>query len=279
MILIGQLDGLWGDPRLVYAVAIAGIVFLAITIWLFRRTKRDGRAAGAICLILAVGLHAALIWLVPYQQAKQGGSTSTDENPDSDGVEALTFSTFDPDMQIDEQSAQDEAPAIEPLPVAELDDLLADTSAIIDPAAEPTDEIIKDVEPDLLTDQPDPLGQAPETLNAESVEAPDLAMDSMAENLGESLDELMQSYLDDAVNADAPQVASAEPSPTPAPDESAAEQKVAAQTITTTTDSSMVPGSERADFANRIGAAKEKALLETGGDAQTEAAVQAALRF
>ena len=44
-------------------------------------------------------------------------------------------------------------------------------------------------------------------------------------------------------------------------------------------ESAAVAGDLHSDFANRVGSAKAEALRETGGDADTEAAVEAALRF
>ena len=56
---------IWADPRLIYFVAISGVVLLFITIWLFRRPQRTGRQAGIICLMLSVLAHLALLLLVP----------------------------------------------------------------------------------------------------------------------------------------------------------------------------------------------------------------------
>ena len=73
------LDQIWADPRLIYTVAVAAVVLLAITIWLFRRREKSGRGAGIVCLILSILLHLALVILVPMLAQEQGGSTSVGE--------------------------------------------------------------------------------------------------------------------------------------------------------------------------------------------------------
>lgn len=295
MRLISQTVGLWDDPRLVYAVAIVGIVLLAITVWLFRRAKRDGRAAGTICLILAISLHAALIWLVPYQAAQNGGSATQSPDSDSPGVDSMMFSTFDPQLAIDDASGQAEAPAIAPLPVAELEDLLTEPFETPMPADDiPTDEIASAVlaEP---TDQVQ-LASTPESLSPPLSEQTDPTLQAIAQDLDTSLDDLLQTQLRVQENASAAE-STPDPNSTAETDQSMTplqnQPPIAAVTApvaprsptpvpnvaTTVSTAAVVPGSEKADFANRAGAAKQIALTRTGGDAETEAAVQAALRF
>ncbi|QEF99601.1 hypothetical protein Mal15_36670 [Stieleria maiorica] len=294
MNLIGQITGLWDDPRLIYAVAIVAVILLAITIWLFRRAKRDGRAAGTICLVLSVALHAVLIYLVPYQANDNGGSATHELAPETDGVEALTFSTFDPDLAVDDASGDSDNPAIEPLPVAELQDLLAepfDTPVLEAPATD--------------ADTPSPVESIVETM-PESLAVPSqvesvAAIDAITQALDASLDQLLQSQLEVADSLAAAEVPDETDTPAAAPSDPsvAAEptQRTVAtdsakpstepirpsepveRTASTRAAAAVVPGSEEADFANRVGAAKQMAIAQTGGDAQTEAAVKAALRF
>jgi hypothetical protein len=289
LILFSEASAAWADPRLVYAVAIAGIILLVITVWLFRRSKRDGRAAGTICLVLSVGLHGALVWLVPYQAETNGGSSTVQPNPTSDGVEAMTFSTFDPDLQIDLASGDGDTPAIEPLPVAELDELLTGDAAASDL--------------EFVASQPEtvPPVEAPQSLLTDLKDSSDPAMETLAQELDSSLDQLLLSQLKVANDASEPeppgepaaasQVESlaaaesmAEPRPEPQPPEPESDVGTQASRdspgpATARAAAAIVPGAEPSDFANRIGAAKQAALMQTGGDAQTEAAVQAALRF
>ncbi|QDV43183.1 Pectic acid lyase [Stieleria neptunia] len=297
MNLISQITGLWDDPRLIYAVAIAAVVLLAITIWLFRRAKREGRAAGTICLILSVALHAVLIYLVPYQAKEDGGSSAQEVDPDASGVEALTFSTFDPDLAVDDASGDVDTPSIEPLPVAELQDLLAE------PFDNPvTEDSSADVDPPEQLEPPTESPPAPESLASVAPSDMSPALQQITQALDASLDQLLQSQLELAESAAATEtpeesamVAAATPDPTQ-PDPAASPPQNNAPPVapspepikpavpsppaaTTRSASAVVPGSEQADFANRVGAAKQLAIAQTGGDARTEAAVKAALRF
>ncbi|QDV82940.1 squalene--hopene cyclase [Stieleria magnilauensis] len=297
MNLISQITGLWDDPRLIYAVAIAAVVLLAITIWLFRRAKRDGRAAGTICLVLSVALHAVLIYLVPYQVQDDGGSSAQEVDPIANGVESLTFSTFDPDLAVDDASGDMDTPSIEPLPIAELQDLLAE------PFDEPVaDDSLEDIEPQEQPPTPNQPPPTPESLATASPSEISPALEQIAQDLDASLDQLLQSQLELAESAAAAEipeetamVAAATPEQTQhvpdamPPQDAAPPIAQATESIehaetrppvaTTRSAAAVVPGSEQADFANRVGAAKQLAIAQTGGDARTEAAVKAALRF
>lgn len=279
-----EIDEIWADPRLVYIVAIAGIVLLATTIWLFRRSKRDGRAAGLICLGLSIGLHTALFWMVPYQAKQNGGSTTVRENPDSDGVNAFTLSTFDPSIQLEQASGDGETASIAPLPVAELNDLLADPmpeSALDNDDAE-TAEADDQAPPEFLP-------STPESLTSNDNSPTDSAMDLMTQELDSSLDQLLLSQLQVSESADAPDSVATQRDTQPPVQQTASQQDLTdakVDRVSTTKNpatvmaaAAIVPGSEQADFANRVGAAKEIALNQTGGDVQTEAAVKAALKF
>ncbi|MCO8124781.1 squalene--hopene cyclase [Stieleria sp. TO1_6] len=298
MTTIGQTTDLWADPKLVYAVAIIAILMLAATIWLFRRAKKEGRGAGAICLFFAVVLHGLLIWLVPYQSQQNGGSVTQDPSATSTGVEAFDFSTFDPSLDVQSESGDSVTDAIAPLPVAELDDLLAEQTVDLPPTEDSPQEPIEQtppepaLEPTVASPMATPVSlNTPSTVNAES-ELTDLAAD-----LQSSLDELLQSRLesdvptepeavvvDSASDVPSTQEASATvpqpavpPEPIPAKVVKHVQPAPASQTARAT--AAVVAGDEQADFANRVGAAKQIALQQTGGSAETEAAVQAALRF
>lgn len=293
---------LWSDPRLIYAVAIVAVLLLAITIWLFRRRRKEGRAAGVICLILSIALHGVLIYLVPYQEPEPGGGPSVERAADQQGVETLSFSTFDPDLSIEDAAGDHETPVNVPLPIAELDDLLSRPSE-----AAPTGEADLTGEADAAEslDEQQPVADpppAPESPAPESLaDAPSLQSQESFEDLAAELDDAFESLMQTQeqlqveTDADAPV-----PSPPPKPESSVTTEPVdpaTAQAIAnippqpsteitqpapaarSTERPANVPGSETADFANRVGAAKQEALNQTGGDAQSEAAVKAALRF
>ncbi|MEO1618517.1 MAG: squalene--hopene cyclase [Planctomycetota bacterium] len=291
--LIARVAELWADPRLIYAVAIVGVVLLAITVWLFRRSRREGRAAGAICLVLAIALHAALIYLVPYKTPEGGGRT-TSERDDESGVTELTFSAFDPELEIEDVSGETLA-TMEPLPVDELDEMLEQMPEL--PSTEETQASAEIVTgPDSQTDQPEIQTEqlaavVPSSMN-QSESTPQI------EQLDASLDAALADLLDANLEAPSPELQASAEMP-PASESSQASDPVSERemprndnpttTISqassapppTTSDASpsTVPGAETDDFANRRGAAKTIALRETGGDFTTEAAVKAALRF
>jgi hypothetical protein len=295
--LISESFDLWADPRMVYAVTIAAVILLATTIWLFRRSKRDGRAAGMICLVLSIGLHGALFWLVPNQMETNGGSSTVREDPVSEGVEAFSISTFDPSLQLEQASGVDGSPAVAPLPVAELEDLLADPAvkSLVDQDLTEESESAPETPPAALPEQ-----LAPDSLAATDPDSPDQMLEDLANDLDSSLDELLQSQSELAEIASDPEPAGegqsmpdtetnpmeqrTEPPPQVATKDSPASENIdqvptTKDPATTTAAAAMLPGSEEADFANRVGAAKQLALFQTGGDLQTEAAVEAALRF
>jgi hypothetical protein len=263
----------WADPWLVYPVATVAVGLLVVTIWLFRRAKRDGRAAGAICLALSVALHLALLAWVPFETPPQGGSANQDEAENSVGADSVMFSTFDPELDVADAAGQHSVSPLKPLPVAELENIVESES----------DETSAEV--NTPPENPDPV---PESLA--EIDPPAEVLEGLDESLQSAIDELLQS----AVQADDPELSvseSAQSSETPTNTDSQMVQAEVNETGRETdletnavaasqqAEAAFVPGDKRADFANRVGAAKEKALLQTGGSMKTEAAVRAALRF
>lgn len=289
---------LWADPRLIYAVAIAAVVLLAITIWLFRRSKKDGRAAGTICLVLSIALHGTLVYLVPYQRQGHGGGTEADPTSQASGTDTVVFSTFDPDLETDDASGQAESALNHPLPVAEIDHMIEELSA------EPLKELEEVAEPVAAS----PI--TPESLTPESLSEPEVSTPGLGDleaQLDQAFAELIEQQLQVKADADEPpaETPGSEPTGHPTDDRSAAKavdappkQTVSIETqrrrdpsastvdqanpqptASTTAAPTNVPGADAADFANRVGTAKQRALMRTGGDTRTEAAVTAALRF
>ena len=289
---------LWADPRLVYPVAAAAVALLLATIWLFKRQKRQGRQAGLICLILSVLLHAALIFLVPMLSAPNGGSTTVEQDTDSQaGIEAISLSTFDPDLDIDDTSAETEQATIAPLPVANLTDLLSEpeVAANSDPAESapsetqppnkpepsPESDLAQEPtpqnEPDLPTDIPNDM---PGSLAMESTRE---SIDPMAE-FGSQFDQLLSEAFDSKeafaeATPTTPPPTPAESKPVDEPPPPAMKVRPPVKTASAPAPKKTVVGGLESDYANRTGAAKVEALQRTGGDEDTEAAVEAALRF
>ena len=237
---------LWADPRLVYTVATFAVVLLLATVWLFHRRRRHGRQAGMVCLVLSILLHATLIFLVPMLPAFNGGGPSVDENAnDQRGIETISVSAFDPDMTFDDVAGESEVSAIAPLPVADLMNLVTT----------PIDQTTEPIEPDPVVEKP--VQEIPGTLTADH----SLASDSFSAELDDMLDQALEV----SESTEAKPVASAMDPEPPVP--------------TVAASSKTVHGDTESDFANRTGTAKQQAIANTGGDANTEAAVESALRF
>ncbi|MEM0927478.1 MAG: squalene--hopene cyclase, partial [Planctomycetota bacterium] len=255
-----------------------------------------------ICLVLSIGLHAALIYLVPYETTEPGGRDESEQDQDL-GVTELTFSNFDLESDVDEVSGQKLA-LVEPLPVDDWEELTdeGDTTDLASEDASPDQPDPDKREPDQRSismeteDAPIAANAAmPAALSGESSSAAsiDSMVDQLANSLDQQLDQWIQSQLqpiettdgkrDDSRPSDIPEAMQAESaasasraSRAAAPNASVASQ---ARRRVTNAEPATVPGGELDDFANRQGSAKTVALQETGGDVVTEAAVKAALRF
>lgn len=240
---------LWADPRLVYTVATVAAVLLVATLWLLRRRKRQGRQAGMVCLFLSISLHVALIFLVPMLPVFNGGGPTVDpQASDEGGIDSVSFSSFDPDMESDDVAGRSEISAIAPLPVSDLIDL----------AEMPIED--SDDQDDEEPPADKPPTEIPEILAA-------VSNSDTNSTIGPALDEMIDAAFDspepEPIEA-IPAVASIQPKkPTP----------------TTEASRKTIPGNQESDFANRTGTAKEQAIASTGGDVHTEAAVESALRF
>lgn len=272
---------LWADPRLVYAVAAISVVLLLVAVWLFGRRRRQGRQAGIICLILSIAFHVALIFLVPLLPDPPGGSSSVDEwSKENPGVDSLAFSTFDPEMLPADAAAESQF-AMVPLPVANLSGLLALEATSEPPLVEPEPK-----------QNEEPVPVVPEALSESSSDLEPELMPQIASELDRLLEEAFsaETSSDDEPPSDAPP-------PTPvvaAEDRDRSDPPNREQIAETTSDPATVSptpssraesapgtviGAQQNDFANRSGSAKELALMQTGGSPETEAAVDAALRF
>ncbi|TWU04847.1 prenyltransferase/squalene oxidase repeat-containing protein [Stieleria varia] len=285
------LDQIWADPRLVYTVAVLAVALLVATIWLFRRQERSGRGAGVICLILSILLHAALLFLVPMLSGDQGGSASVDPEGDV-GVDAVSFSAFDPELNVADVAGDDAQSELAPLPVAELTDLLSqETAESLTEPDSPVEETLTDL--DTVPDSGETLAQdsMPESLQPtdSNAEQP-LVSPALESEIDQALEDLLATQMELAESAVAstplPAVDPGQDMP-PSPSQFAGDQpkdtieptKPIQQSIQHPAPAALVPGALESDFANRTGAAKNLALQLTGGSMETEAAVKAALRY
>ncbi len=234
----------WNDPQLAVGVAASGIGLLLATIWLMRRKSRNGRGAAAICLFLSIVLHSLLIYFLPSLRFWGGGVASVSNEVSESGLAQVTVSTVEPDLESGVSSAIESQPPSPQTMIAPLPLPAAETT----PQNQDRDADTGDatmLEPAVkLVDLADKMPSA----LASSV--PD---ENVTSDLPSTVDDLLTEWMsDDAIrNSD---------------------QKPSSNTA-------HVAGVEQNDFGQRAGDAKRLALISTGGDDSTEAAVEAALQF
>ena len=224
-----------------------------------------------ICLLLSIVLHVLLIWFVPLLSKPIGGSSTVAKEEPSVGVDAISFSTFENDVAFSDVAGSDETATIAPLPVAEMTEMIkADQDQ---PANDDTP-----VEQDLFAEEVDsqPL---------------DALINESADELAKDIESAMDTLLDEFLTADNPDrslasghsdiaqsVPSAPPPPPIAPSDSSIRVEAQSASVASAPRAT-VAGELQNDFANRVGSAKQEALLRTGGNVDTEQAVAAALKF
>lgn len=141
---------LWADPRLVYAVAVAAVTLLLATIWLFRRSRKSGRPAAVICLVISVALHVALVWLVPSLTGP-GGNDGKQSEAEEIGTGQVAVSMFDPQMEFAEEAGTEGLTSIAPLPIGEINDAV--NEEIVPDVTESEAVVAADQLPDSQTEQ------------------------------------------------------------------------------------------------------------------------------
>ncbi len=300
---------LWADPRLTYTVAALAVLLLLAAVWLFGRKNRQGRQAGVICLSISIALHLALILLVPKLPMFRGEATAASESLTSTEESIASFQFFDPDAVPSSDDQELETP-ISPLPLANLTDLLDHTdaemppleTAVVQDSNSSTDPMQT---PATETPIPNPDTHSaphletiaiesliPELLKTEAItESTDLSSQEIEPSRTVSMTSELDSLLNTAFSANqsptppippTPSVATTQPSRAPVAEPNP--QRTAPSTpsqLASVKTSPLVASSQpnQNDFANRNGDAKITALAMTGGSAETEAAVAAALRF
>ena len=290
---------LWGDQRLVYIVAVAAVATLVATVWLFRRQQRAGRGAAFVCLVLAIGLHAALLFLVPMLDLPGGAITAVPKSNQEAGADSISFSTFDPDMDLQQVSADGEGSSMAPLPIDQLTDLLAEGDE--DPMqAFPVESDVQELTPEQSLIEQSLIEQSlieqsliPDALASDADEQADADAELNASMLDDGLGELFEEAFAMTPPAPIPRNESVPAKADTAVSEMvelAAPRKPSIAKGSISNDESvsvtarpasaaLVPGAVENDFAARVGDAKFEALHRTGGDQSTETAVQEALSF
>jgi hypothetical protein len=266
-------------PMIAYPAAILAIMLLLAAIFLIRR-RRSSRGAGIIFLVLSAILHVALLIALPMITGPGGGGVDV-EQPQSDrGKIEVAFSSIDEVAEFEEDSETDSALADLALPLNALGDLVA---------KEPESE-------DLTTEVeiPEPIASIPEVptaiakvrdFKAPSLDAIDAWIDELAPATTDDSDsesgvrqEIVLNVpipIEQPTAEQTPLIASQEiTSATLAPPSLATLPDVSARSVSTKRDSI-----QASDFTARKGDAKSDAITRTGGDANTEAAVEAALKY
>jgi hypothetical protein len=265
---INPSSSLWNSRPLAMVVAASAVALLIATVWIMRRRKRDGRGAAVVCLFLSVALHGLLIYFLPVLQSWGGGaSRSTDTNSDS-GLAQVTIGDFNPVEELSDSSAHPTAMAtpdvtaiVAPLPLP---------SPLVN-VPSPIDEVDKEQSIEPMIDTSVATEESlPSTLESKLPSETETITESMV------IDDLLTNWLsDDASMASVPEQNLTEQMP----DLAANSALSSVMSVGDVNKQSHVPGLEQNDFGQRVGDAKRLALLMTGGDESTEAAVEAGLRF
>ena len=300
---------LWADPRLTYTVAAFAVLLLLAAVWLFGRKKRQGRQAGVICLSISIALHLTLIILVPKLPMFRGQATVPSDSATSTEESIASFQFFDPDAALASDQVELDTP-ISPLPLSNLTDLLeppstetppAETVAVqsSDAAANTTqNSTASESSANSVTNPPPQLetlaiaSLIPELLKTEAITvSTDTSPQNVNPNIAASMTSQLDSLLDSAFSENpsstppisaTPTVASTQTDSSPArePNPQQTAPSTPSQLASAKTSPLVAPSQpNQNDFANRNGEAKITALAETGGSAETEAAVASALRF
>lgn len=281
---------------LIWSVAISATATLLSAIYLLRRS-RSSRGAGVALLVVSILFHAALILGLPMLVQLGGGLVATteldvDQPPGELKMSLSMFETLD----LTDQSAAavervDTALPLGPLPI----DTMGDLTTIEDPTPPTNSDRLRDWTPG-STGTPTPgLAQSlasdfEDALDDQTSQQLDHWLDETEpdEKIDQPLDTRNETPVDQSAKAS---IVEATPSTiqsfnksfrstqTPTTKPATASDALPAASKQTVAAKQTVIGELADDFAARKGSAKQIALDRTGGDADTEAAVMAALKF
>jgi hypothetical protein len=273
--LIQPEASLWNDARLATGIAVSAVLLLFITVWLMRRKSRDGRGAAAICLILSVSLHALLLYFLPA--LKSWGRASSSDNRDSadSGMAEVTISDFNPNFENADASLDSAVPKQEIAPETIVAPLPIVVASEVKPVRSVAEEMPTEVDKQAVAPEESELPV--EAMPSSLASSEDRKESGTSETT--AIDDLLTQWLseDAAVSSDSNLLSSANASPSE--NASPAAPGMTATASDSNARPAHIPGLEQNDFGQRAGDAKRLALLGTGGDESTEAAVEAALRF
>jgi hypothetical protein len=267
-----QLGDIWSDPRILWGIAIAAVVMLLGTWLLARRRKGKMNRAAVTCGIVSVLLHVLLIALLPYAKRAGGGPESQLAEDPGAAATVRIRSFTGPELTDSASENASDQPAddalVPPMPVSE-----SFTAALAEVAEQSVERLRPAPIEELDLQVPDKL-EPPQTLNDTSITSAvdDLLLDMLASSSENPTANEPPAQPQQATTS----AAFASSSPSPASN---------APFVPASVDSRATGGGERGrvigeqvdDFANRRGAARQRALVANGGDPQTEAAVEAGI--
>ncbi|MEZ6090499.1 MAG: hypothetical protein R3C05_21270, partial [Pirellulaceae bacterium] len=254
-------------PWIAFVAVIAFILVVATWILWRRRGARRPKTAIA-CGVLSIVLHVGLFWFVPA--AKQHGSGNGEASGDIDGtapvmVTVTDLESFDPDQPASlDTTPETFVPPLE-LPEPLIEPIKAVVTAPESPSADP-----------VAGEQPPDLSQPSESFDTAAAQVDQLLSELLLADASDKQPEPMTSIsqVPEAIPQDTMRPAEQPPSTVDATPPSASGIPIPSQMVATPI-ASVKPD----DFANRRGPARRSALIATGGDDRTEAAVAAGLRF
>ncbi len=274
-------------------IALLAVSLLVATAILLRRRKSSGRAAAVTCLLVSIGLHVAMLVYVPRMSMFFSGGKRIDDNDSEAGSGPVSVAVFDPTLasaetaaaeaadgadgeSTDDESSEEHSAAISPLVLAQ------PMAEFAEPAEVASDDESEDaVETTAATLSDTFANSKPTSLASAKIRTPADSGSDIDDALGEWLTEALAPPVEPPAAETQPQtpdppveelVSKATPAE-PSTESSVDKEKAASPPV------GLVPGEIDSDFAARQGAAKTKAIETTGGDASTEAAVAAALRY
>lgn len=286
----------WHDPRLLWGVAVLAVLMLAGA-WLLARRRRGKMNRGAvICGVISVALHVLLIVLLPFAVRDGGGPAAPLAENSAGTVARVNLSTFsDPELRDQASTADVEAgqlvvpplpsslpieptvanpppqqspPAAASLPPLETPDSLAPNDQVVD---ESVSSAVDQWLTDMLAEAPAPIPAAEPTPQPVAATAAEANVPPPIET-PPAADVDRPAVIDSVANVASPdhQPVQVDAANTPPQTQAPAQTQARA---------GRVVGEEAAEFANRRGAAQRQALIQNGGDAETEAAVQAGIAW
>ncbi len=99
-------DFFWQNPTAVRLIALLAVSLLVATAMLLRRRKNRGRAAAAICLIVSIGLHVAILVYAPRMSVFFSGGGRIDQGQFDPGMGPVSVAIFDPNLATADSAAQ-----------------------------------------------------------------------------------------------------------------------------------------------------------------------------